>query len=312
MDSKENIEWLLEGDVAIQYQVHRDLLDIVRNDLQQRIACEGWGKTFLSLQNENGHWGRGFYQPKWTSTHYTLLDLKNLAISAHNQQIKKSINMVLDQEKGPDGGIDPSRTRNISDVCVTGMVLNYASYFKVEPAKLESIVDYLLLKVLPDGGYNCDVDHREVRHSSLHSTLSVLEGILEYEQNGYTYRLNELKNVQTTSQEFILKHKFFLSDRTGEIIKKDFLKFSYPPRWHYNILRALDYFRKSGASFDPRMQNAIDVLLKKRTKQGSWLLQSHHPGQIHFEMEKVGQPSRWNTMQALRVFKYFGINGDII
>ena len=109
MENKEIIHWLLEGDVSIQYQVHRDLLSVHREDLRNRIATEGWGYKYLSLQNKNGHWGRKFYQPKWTSTHYTLLDLGNLKISPKNPKIKKTINMLLEQEKGEDGGINPSR-----------------------------------------------------------------------------------------------------------------------------------------------------------------------------------------------------------
>lgn len=137
------INWLLEGDVSIQYQVYRDLLLEHRVDLRKSIAIEGWGFEFLSRQNENGHWGRKFYQPKWPSTHYTLLDLKNLGISQLNPKIRKTINMLLEHEKGEDGGINPSGTIKNSDVCLNGMFLNYASYFKMDQSKLQSIADLI-------------------------------------------------------------------------------------------------------------------------------------------------------------------------
>ncbi|MCD4665478.1 MAG: hypothetical protein K8R68_09410 [Bacteroidales bacterium] len=308
MKNKKIINWLLEGDVSIQYQVHRDLLSEHREDLRNRIASEGWGYKYLSLQKENGHWGRKFYQPKWTSTHYTLLDLKNLGISSGNSKIKRTINILLEQEKGEDGGINPSGTIKNSDVCLNGMFLNYASYFGMDERKLRSIVDFILLQRMDDGGFNCRLNRSGAKHSSLHSTLSVLEGILEYFLNGYSYRLSELKESEATSREFILKHRLFISDRTDNIINKNFLKLTYPSRWKYDILRALDYFRLSEIPFDERMKPAINVLIKKRKKSKYWLLQANHPGQTHFNMEQVGKPSRWNTLRALRVLKHFKIN----
>jgi hypothetical protein len=308
LKNKEIINWLLEGDVSIQYQVHRDLLGVHRIDLRNRIASEGWGLKYLSLQKANGHWGMKFYQPKWTSTHYTLLDLKNLGVSPEDPKIRKTIGMLLKEEKGEDGGINPAGSVKSSDVCINGMFLNYVSYFVMDESDLQSIVDFILLQLMDDGGFNCRFNRSGAKHSSLHSTLSVLEGILEYSVNGYGYRLPELKEAEKTSREFILKHRLFISDRTDKIIHKDFLKLSYPSRWRYDILRALDYFRLSGVPYDGRMKPALDVLLKKRRKDKSWPLQAKHPGQTHFDMEEAGKPSRWNTLRALRVLEHFGIN----
>ena len=302
----EIINWLLEGDISIQYQVYRDLLSEDRNDLRERISKEGWGAKFLSCQNKDKHWGRKFYQPKWTSTHYTLLDLKNLNISPDTHLIKETVQMLLENEKGEDGGINPAGTVKESDVCLNGMLLNYAAYFKAEEEKLRSIIDFILSQRLDDGGFNCRFNRMGARHSSLHSTLSVAEGIREYILNGYTYRLYDLLEAETSSQEFILKHRLFISDRTGEIIQKQFLNLSYPSRWRYDILRTLDYFRLAKVPYEKRMQPAIDVLLKKRKNQ-IWKLQAKHPGRTHFEMEQPGKPSRWNTLRALRVLKYFGL-----
>jgi hypothetical protein len=158
-----------------------------------------------------------------------------------------------------------------------------------------------------DGGFNCRSNRSGAKHSSLHSTLSVVEGITEYEFNGYTYRLEDCKKAAQSSKEFILMHQLFLSDRTGEIINKDFLRLPYPSRWRYDILRALDHFQYSKLTFDERMKPAIGVLIKKRRKDNRWPLQAKHPGKLHFEMEKAGRPSRWNTLRVLRVFKNFDI-----
>lgn len=307
MNQQQIINWLLEGDVAIQYQTHRDLLDTDRPDLQKRIAREGWGAAFLAQRQPNKHWGRKFYQPKWTSSHYTLLDLRNLCIDQQNPLAVETVNKIAEEEKGLDGGINPSEAITQSDVCINGMFLNYGCYFGVEEAKLHSVVDFILTQILDDGGFNCRLNRSGAVHSSLHSTLSLLEGITEYEYNGYTYRINELQEARDSSIEFVLMHQLFRSERTGEIIKKDFLKLTYPGRWRYDILKALDYFQYASLQWDDRMQDAIDVLMKKRNKNGTWNVQAKHPGARHFEMEKAGKPSRWNTLRAMRVLKHFRI-----
>lgn len=309
MNHTQLIDWLLKGDVSIQYQTQRDLLDTERKSLRTRIAAEGWGARFLSKQNRQGHWGRGFYQPKWTCTHYTLLDLKNLAISPGQAAIKQTIKHILDSDKSPDGGIYPIGSTRNSDVCINGTFLNYASYFGADARPLQSIVDFLLHEYMPDGGFNCYSNRRGgAVHSSLHSTLSVLEGIQEYESNGYTYRIKELLATKASAIEFLLIHKLFRSHRSSEIIDKKMLMLSYPSRWRFDILRALDYFQLAGVSYDRRMDDAIEILLRKRHSDGTWPLQARHPGQLHFEMEKVGQPSRWNTLRALRVLKHFNLD----
>jgi hypothetical protein len=160
---------------------------------------------------------------------------------------------------------------------------------------------------MKDGGFNCHSNRKGAVHSSLHTTLSVAEGILEYSKSGYKYRTSELQKAEQGSREFILQHRFYKSDRTGKIIDKKMLMLSYPSRWRYDILRALDYFQFAGVDYDNRMDNAIEVLLIKRRKYGNWPLQTKHPGQTHFDMEKSGEPSRWNTLRALRVLKHYGI-----
>ncbi|MBK8242110.1 MAG: hypothetical protein IPK88_01680 [Saprospiraceae bacterium] len=303
----ENImSWLLEGDVSIQYQTYRDLLDLNKPKLRNKIESEGWGLKFLSHRQQNGYWGKDFYQPKWISTHYTLLDLKNLQISPHQKDIRRTLNFIFKNEKGPDGGILPIGLTQRCDICVNGMVLNYACYFQVPELEIKSIIDFLLAEKMHDGGFNCRSNSTGAKHSSLHTTISVLEGIQEYLSNGYQYRLKELIKARNDSQEFILMHKFFRSDKTGAIINPNFLKLYYPCRWYYDVLKALDYFQSAQVPYDPRMNDALELIVKKKTKDGLWKLASKHPGQTHFEMEKAGQPSRWNTLRALRVLKAYG------
>lgn len=306
MNQQQIIDWLLEGDVSIQYQVWRDLLGHDKKNLQERIADEGFGLKFLSKRNADGHWGDHFYQPKWISTHYTLLDLRNLNLAPDNRRVQESIANVLQNQKADDGGIrlGPSTALH-SDVCVNGMFLNYASYFKSPEEKLHSVVDSILKEVMPDGGFNCMTTRSGARHSSLHSTISVLEGLFEFQKAGHPYKRDGILSVQKSAIEFILQHRLFLSDRTGQIIKKDFLKLAYPCRWKYDILRAMDFFQYAKVEWDERMEAALNVILLKRNKAGVWKIPAAHSGQVHFHMEKAGNSSRWNTLRALRVLKAY-------
>ncbi|MBK9632100.1 MAG: hypothetical protein IPO62_13730 [Saprospiraceae bacterium] len=308
MNHPQIIDWLLEGDVSIQYQVWRDLLGSDKKKLQVRIANEGWGEKILSKRKPDGQWGDRFYQPKWISTHYTLLDLRNLNLPPNNEFVKETIDLILQNNLADDGGIQlgPSTAQH-SDVCVNGMFLNYASYFQTPKKKLHSIIDSILDEIMPDGGFNCRTTRSGAKHSSLHSTISVLEGFVEFHKAGHSYRKEEILSAIKSSIEFILLHQLFLSDRTGQMIHKDFLKLTYPCRWKYDILRVLDFFQYAGIKWDKRMQAAMDVLKIKRNKEGSWNMPTAHPGQVHVTMEKAGKPSRWNTLRVLRVMKHFQI-----
>jgi len=313
MNTNKIISWLLQGDVTIQYQTHRDLLESeakVLNSLKNRIQFEGWGKEFLNGRHIKINPGRGFYQPKLINTHYMLLDLKNNCISPDIKEIKDTLSAVFKHEKGPDGAINPSNVIKQSDVCINGMVLNYASYFGVRELNLHSIVDFILSQHMNDGGFNCWLNRKGATHSSLHSTISVIEGILEYAKNGYKYRLSELQEVEIQSREFILQHRLFKSDKTGEIIDNRMLMLCYPTRWRYDVLRALDYFRNADVPYDPRMEEAIEVIKKHQSSDGTWPLQVKNSEEIFFDIEEVGKPSRWNTLRALRILKYFNAQNN--
>ena len=303
----DRLDWLLEGDVSIQYQVYRDLLDQERLDLKQRITEEGWGKQLMDLQRQDGHWGGGFYHSKWISTHYTLMELRRLNCEV-NESIARIINIIAVDYKTKDGGITPNpQNWDFSDVCINGMLLHAMCYFGMEEAKLLSVVDFILKQQLKDGGFNCNYNYPKygARHSSLHSTVSMLEGFNTYLQQGYTYRADELVQMRQDCIEFILMHRLFKSDKTGEVIHKNFTMLSYPPRWKYDILRALDAMREAGISYDDRMADAFDILRAKQRLDGTWPVQHKHAGKVHFDMEKIGGPSRWNTLRVLRVWRHF-------
>ena len=302
MTHDELVAWLLEGDVAIQYQTWRDLLDEDRPELQARIPREGWGARFLAARQPDGYWSARYYQPKWISAHYTLLDLRNLDPPHDVPEIQASIRRVFTEERGADGGIDPSRTIGRSDVCVNGMMLHVAAWFETPADLVAPVVDFVLDQHMPDGGFNCRRNRSGARHSSVHSTLSVLEGFQSLLEAGYTQRADELSAAADAAREFLLVHRLFRSHRTGEVIHRDFLRLSYPGRWRFDVLRALDHFQRAEVD-DPRLADGLAVLHDKRRRDGRWNLNARIPGQTHFDMEQAGQPSRWNTLRALRVLR---------
>lgn len=299
MIRSETIEWLLAGDPAIAFQARRDLLGTTNGSLQARIANEGWGKVFLDAATPEAGWGRAYYAPKWISTHYTLYDLRLLELPPANALARRAVARVLSENQAKGGGV-------INDTCVNGMFLDIAAWFGAPDADLRRIVDYILVRQITDGGFNCDIERRAVHHSSMHTTICVLEGFRTYEQQGYDYRIDEIRRMADEAREFLLTHRLFRARRTGAVINDDFLRFPVPPRYKYNVLRALDHFRAAGLRRDPRMDEALDIVISRRKPDGRWHATSLMSGLLHQQMEKAGQPGRWPTLIAMRVLAHFG------
>lgn len=305
VDAVSVIPWLLSGDISIEYQTQRDLLDAPAERLKEyrnRIASEGWGGRILEKRDtDKGLWGNGYYSPKWISTHYTLLELKNMGISPETPAYLQSSELLLKRMWQDEA---KKRAKNPSDLCVAAMVLSICCYTKMQSQKLFEIIDYLLDKQYPDGGWNCHWTKGDT-HSSLHTTLSVLEAFRDYQNNGYSYRLEEIKSRVPEAWAFILKKKLFRAVHSGEIIDAKMLMLSYPCRWKYDILRCMDYFAEVKAPYDDRMDEAIDSIVAKKRKTNHWPVQQKYAGLIHFEMEKTGSDSRWNTLRVLRVLRFY-------
>jgi len=300
------IQWLLDGDPAIRWQTMRDLTGANSGEVEQqrqRIAESGWGAQLLALQDRAGTWANSLYSPKWISTTYTMLLLRRFGLAPKHPQAIKACQLLLDRGLYHDGGINYFASLNHSETCVTGMILSLLAYFHFKDDRIHLLAEHLLNQQMPDGGWNCQ-SYKGATHSSFHTTISVLEGLWEYEKFT-TKNNNEVGKAQEKGREFLLIHRLFRSHRTGEVANPAFTRFSFPPRWHYDILRALDYFQECRAERDDRLLDAIEIVKKKRKNDGKWVLQNRHPGRTFFEMEKVGEPSRWNTLRALRVLKWF-------
>jgi hypothetical protein len=298
---KTTIDWLLEADPAIRWQVMRDITDESAKRIaaeRSRVADEGWGARLLALQADDGMWGGGAYSPKWISTTYTLLLIRHLGIDPDDPKMRTATNLVRDNVVM--GGRDRPFFDYATETCMTGMTLALGSYFLDDATSLPQ-ADALLDRQRDDGGWNCRVSSDR---SSFHTTISVLEGILEYEKAVGSD--STLAEARERAHEYYLRRRLMYSLSTGEIISKRWLLMSFPPRWSYDVLRALDYFRDARAAPDPRCEEAIELVRSKRRKDGTWPLQNRHPGKAHFEMEEgSGKSSRWNTLRALRVLQWY-------
>jgi hypothetical protein len=304
------IDWLMEGDPAIRWQVMRDLLDAPKQRWQaerRRTQKEGWGARFLAEQDDRGIWGEGFYSPKWISSTYTLLTLVDIGVPQLCKPAKRGAQVALDGLYGLEADDTLYKKTNDFDQCVSGMLVRLASYFGAGAARVNVMVQSLLENRMPDGGWNCRIKRKpRPSHSSFHTTINVLEGLREAVEQDVCRHATLVLKAEAEAREMLLRHRLFRSHRSGTVIDDRWTLLSYPPRWHYDVLRALDYFARANAERDPRLQEGIELLIGRRRPDGRWPVQRKHPALVYFDMEKTGSPSRWNTLRALRVLRWWG------
>lgn len=306
-------DWLLDGDAAIRWQTQRDLLGASPRRWraeQRQTATTGWCARYLAQQERSGGWGGGLYSPKWTSTTYTLLELHHLGLPRDHSAAQRGTRLLVDGMMGGDDDSAFAGSLARQDLCIVGMQLELGAYFGQMPRRIDALVTHLLETQMPDGGWNCQArKKRGVVHSSLHTTFNVLEGLRTAIECGLKRQRAEVEAAEARAREFVLAHHFYRSHRTGAVINPVFTQLSYPHRWHYDVLRGLDYFQRAGADRDRRAQDAITLLESIRRDDGTWPVQHRYSGLRFFDMEKTGGPSRWNTLRALRVLRWWSQPG---
>ncbi|CAN5842940.1 hypothetical protein BH10CHL1_BH10CHL1_01750 [soil metagenome] len=306
----EVIQWLMDGDPAIRWQIMRDLLDRPMQEWtteQARTVDTGWGARLLAHQAVDGIWGGGIYSPKWTSSTYTLLMLRTIGIPRTYPAAQQGTQLVLNNLLGETCDAAFYQKLALCDRCIVGMMLQLAVYFMLDDARIEALVENLLSERMPDGAWNCRRARRpRPHHSSFHTTFNVLEGLREYIEAGDGAQRNAALAAEQGALELMLQHHLFKSDHTGHIIDSKFTRLSFPYRWHYDVLRGLAYFARAQWPRDSRLQDAIELLHERRGKDHRWPVQQKYSGKVFFEMEPVGGPSRWNTLRALRVLRWWG------
>jgi hypothetical protein len=306
------LDWLLDSDPAIRWQVFRDLTDAPAETVaaeRNRVANEGWGARLLALRGEDGQWAGGalFPTPRvksrngsqpWTATAYSLVALQDFGVDPQSDKVREAVKQVREHCRWEHAG-QPFFSGEV-EPCINGMTVVLGSYFD---QNVNGVVTRLLGEQLDDGGWNCEAENGSVR-SSFHTTIRVLEGLLAHERA--TGGSAESIAARRRSEEYLLERKLFRRKSTGAVVDPAWLQFSYPTRWHYDVLRALDYFRAAGDRPDGHLDEAIDLLRSKQQPDGTWLLENTHPGAIHFALDEGdGRPSRWNTLRALRVLRWY-------
>jgi len=294
------IDWLLDADPSIRWQVMRDLTetpaDIVAAE-RSRVAAEGWGARLLDQQRPDGQWGDGVTTPFWWSNMYTLVFLRDLGIDPANERVQGAIDLVRRNVTwGPWHGNSPFFEGEV-EPCINGRVVALGAYFG---GRSDRLVDRLLSEQLADGGWNCQAPPSV--HSSFHTTICVLEGLLAFEHAfGATTPVTDARG---RGQEYLLERRLLRRLSTGEIINPAWTRFAFPTLWHYDVLRALDYLRAAGVGPDARIEEAVAIVLERRHDDGRWPLDVRHRNTIHEEMAgAVGEPNRWITLRALRVLR---------
>ena len=302
------VEWLLDSDPSIRWQVMRDLTGahtaIVAAE-RARVAAEGWGALLLDQQRPDGQWGDGVATPFWWSNLYTLVFLRDLGLDRTSPRVRSAIDRVRDNITwGPGFGDSPFFEGEV-EPCINGRVVALGAYFG---ERSDRLIDRLLSEQLGDGGWNCEAGRGSVR-SSFHTTICVLEGLLAFEQAfGATPSVTDARKH---AQEYLLDRRLLRRLSTGEVIKdrktdQPWTQFAFPPLWHYDVLRALDYLRAARVPPDARVEEAVAIVRERRQDDGRWLLDVRHENTVHEELAgPVGAPNRWITLRALRVLDWY-------
>jgi hypothetical protein len=303
------LDWLLDSDPAIRWQVLRDLTDAPEDVViaeRARVATEGWGARLLALRDPDGQWVGGACFPAsgwdgeggqpWTPTLPTLALLREFGLDPASDTARETVALVRENCRWEYDG-EPFFAGEV-EACINGRVVALGAYFGED---VEPVVQRLLGDQLDDGGWNCATEHGSTR-SSFDSTINVLEGLLAHEQAGHGSR--QTTTALRRGEEYLLERSLFRRKSTGEPAQDGYLQLSFPPQWHYDVLRALDHFRLADRR-DERLAEAVEVVRSKQQLDGTWLLEDTHAGAVHFPLEDGdGHPSRWNTLRALRVLRW--------
>jgi hypothetical protein len=296
------IAWLLDADPSIRWQVMRDLAHTPAQTVgaeRARVAEEGWGARLLNEQRADGQWGDGVVTPFWWSNMYTLVWLRDLGVDPMSERVRSAIHRVRDKVTwGPGFGDAPFFEGEV-EPCINGRVVALGGYFNVRSDRL---VDRLLSEQLADGGWNCETEGGSVR-SSFHTTICVLEGLLAFENAfGVTAAITD---ARSRAQEYLLERRLLRRLSTGEVIDATWTQFAFPPLWHYDVLRALDYLRAAGVKHDARVDEAVGAIAGRRQRDGRWRLDVRHRNTLYQEIAGVvGEPNRWITLCARRVLEW--------
>ncbi len=300
MQRDDVIDWLMQGDPVIRWQAMRDLSHLPAEAWEaerHRTVEHGWCAQFIEGLRPDGTWSDG----RWTGTVWTLLTLIDCGIPNTCPPVLDAAHRFLSHNLTRERALDEKWLLTQMDLCHLGFWLRIGAYFRFDPCLLTHLIGTVLRAQMPDGGWNCRVrNYPQTHHSSFHTTFNILEGLAAAADYGVLPQA-ALKECENKALEFMLQHKMYKSDKTGEVISERFTHLTFPSHWHYTVLRGLDYMSNCEQITDARLNSAIELVLSRRSVRGTWPNEKRIPGTTLFDMEKPGGDSRWNTLRAMRV-----------
>jgi hypothetical protein len=296
------LDWLLEGDPVIRWQVMRDLLEepeAVWRSEQSKLPDYGWGAEFLHRQLPDGSWPKG----RWTDTIWTLLLLLDCGVPTQLERLQKAADLQISNLLPPGRSVELRVLKERLDLCHVGFWLRIGSAFLPDDQRLQAMAEVIFELQMADGGWNCRIrNYPNTTHSSFHTTFNILEGLREAAA-ARAVEQARFDAAEARALEFMLAHRMYKSDKTGAVISENMTRLTFPSYWHYTMLRGLDYLRTTRYAGDPRLEDAIALLKSRQKPNGRWPVEKRIPGITFFDMEKPGSDSRWNTLRALRILK---------
>ncbi len=313
------LDWLLDSDPAVRWQVERDLLEAppeVWQTTRARVATQGMGARLLALQDADGQWAGGAFFPRdfdfrgpetaagagqpWTATTWTLNSLREWGVDAAvlgdtARRLAASSRWEYDGSPYWAGEVD---------CCINAWTLANGVWLG---ADIDGLARWFVEHRLPDGGWNCEWVEGSTR-SSFHSTLNALKGLLAHEVA--TGGTPETRAARVAGQEYLLERGLMRRRSTGALVGPWVTAFGYPFRWRYSALNAADHLREAAllrdTRPDPRMGDAIEAIRAQRTPDGRWIQAGRPPGRVWFEEDvPAGEPSRWLTLIGTRVLAWW-------
>jgi len=313
------LDWMLDTDPALRWQVERDLAGAppeVWESTRARVATEGFGARLLALQDPDGQWAGGAYFPAdfdfhgpeaaddagqpWTATTWTLNTLRDWGVDAAvlgdtAARLAASSRWEYDDLPYWDGEVD---------ACINAYTLANGAWLG---ADVSGLAQWFVDHRLPDGGWNCEWVEGSTR-SSFHSTLNSIRGLLSYER--LTGVGGDPREARHAGQEYLLERRLLYRKSTGELVAPWATRLVYPFRWFYSALNAVDHFRAAALHDatppDPRLADAVEVIRGARQPDGTWVQDRRHPGRVWFEVDvPAGEPSPWLTFYATRALAWW-------
>lgn len=296
------VDWLMAGDPVIRWQSMRDLCDAPPEDWQserQLTTQFGWGALFLEKLGLDLQWPEG----RWTGTVWTFLTVMDCGLPPDHPQLQTAARQFIDRMLPPERAFNADWLMTRIDLCHLGFWLRIGSYFLGSDTRMTDLAEIILKAQMPDGGWNCRKrNYPKTNHSSFHTTFNILEGLSQANRTNIISK-KVFRDSEARALEFMLAHHMYRSDRTGEVVDERFLHLAFPSHWHYTILRGLDYMRNCDEIHDKRLDDPIAQIVRRQNDKGRWPVEKRIPGATHFDMEKMGGESRWNTLRVLRVLR---------